>query len=130
MDYPHLKETAAGTAQPVRRRAYRLIGLLLLRDRLRRTRPGARKQRVIAVSGDNGHRSNRGRLCSKGMQLADTVRGDAARVLRAQWRAARGEARTDIALDRALDIAADRPGGYHRPPPSRRGGLSTCPGSC
>ncbi|ANN66028.1 nitrate reductase [Bordetella bronchialis] len=68
----------------------------------------AQGNRVIAVSGDESHPSNRGRLCSKGMQLADTVRRDAARVLRAQWRPSRDEARADIALDQALDIAADR----------------------
>jgi assimilatory nitrate reductase catalytic subunit len=64
--------------------------------------------RVIAVVGDESHPSNRGRLCSKGMALGDTVRGDAARVLHARWRPARGKPHADIALGRALDIAAAR----------------------
>ncbi|CAM3532162.1 Assimilatory nitrate reductase large subunit [Bordetella sputigena] len=64
--------------------------------------------RVIAVSGDDSHPSNRGRLCSKGMQLADTVRRDAARLLKAQWRAGKAAARMDVPLDQALDIAAER----------------------
>ncbi|ARP91473.1 nitrate reductase [Bordetella genomosp. 9] len=64
--------------------------------------------RVIAVEGDAGHPANRGRLCSKGMALADTVRRDDARILHAQWRPSRSAPRRDIPLDRALDIAADR----------------------
>jgi assimilatory nitrate reductase catalytic subunit len=64
--------------------------------------------RVIAVAGDPEHPSNRGRLCSKGMALGDTVRRDGARILRAQWRPGRSEPRRDIALDQALDIAAQR----------------------
>jgi assimilatory nitrate reductase catalytic subunit len=68
----------------------------------------AMDNRVIAVAGDENHPSNRGRLCSKGMALADTVRHDAARILRAQWRPGRDEPRREIALDQALDIAAER----------------------
>jgi assimilatory nitrate reductase catalytic subunit len=68
----------------------------------------AQGDRVIAVSGDERHPSNQGRLCSKGMNLADTVRRDGSRVLRAQWRPDRAAPRRELALDQALDIAADR----------------------
>ncbi|MDT4824233.1 Nitrate reductase [compost metagenome] len=68
------------------------------------TRGGA----VARVRGDERHPANRGRLCSKGLALADTVRRDGARVLSAQWRETRAQPMRGIALDRALDIAADR----------------------
>jgi assimilatory nitrate reductase catalytic subunit len=64
--------------------------------------------RVTGVSGDDTHPSSRGKLCSKGLALADTVRRDESRILRAQWREERGQARRDIALDHALDIAGNR----------------------
>ncbi|MFC4278670.1 nitrate reductase [Achromobacter aloeverae] len=64
--------------------------------------------RVTGVSGDASHPSSLGKLCSKGRALADTVRDDGARVLRAQWRDSRAAPRRDIALDAALDLAADR----------------------
>ena len=63
---------------------------------------------VLAVRGDDSHPANHGRLCSKGLALADTVRADHARVLAASWRAGRDEPRKPIGLDQALDIAADR----------------------
>lgn len=63
---------------------------------------------VAGVRGDESHPANRGRLCSKGLALADTVRRDGARVLSAQWREARGQPLRDIGLDHALDMAADR----------------------
>lgn len=62
---------------------------------------------VTAVRGDERHPANHGKLCSKGLALGDTVRRDGARVLSAQWREARGQLMQEIALDRALDIAAD-----------------------
>lgn len=71
-------------------------------------------ERVIRVSGDESHPSSRGRLCSKGMALADTVRRDAARVLRAQVRPARGLPLSDVPLDMALDTAAARLAGIIR----------------
>ncbi|ARP80611.1 nitrate reductase [Bordetella genomosp. 8] len=71
-------------------------------------RVAAHGGRVIAILGDETHPSNRGRLCSKGLQLADTVRGDAARILKAQWRPGKTAARVDVPLDQALDIAAGR----------------------
>ncbi len=64
--------------------------------------------RVTGVSGDDSHPSNLGKLCSKGRALADTVRADGARILRAQWRADRAAPRQDIGLDSALDLAAER----------------------
>lgn len=63
---------------------------------------------VLRVRGDEAHPANHGRLCSKGLALGDTVRRDGARVLSAQWREARGQPMRDIALGRALDIAAER----------------------
>ena len=63
---------------------------------------------VLAVRGDDSHPANHGRLCSKGLALADTVRADHARVLAASWRAGKDEPRKPIGLDQALDIAADR----------------------
>ena len=40
-------------------------------------------ERVIEIAGDDSHPSSRGRLCTKGMNLAATVRRDASRVLTA-----------------------------------------------
>lgn len=106
MDAPYFLENAADAANPTASRTVSSVCCYC------GTGCGVRVQaqgnRVIAIAGDDSHPSNLGRLCSKGLRLADTVRADAARVLRAQWRPGRGEARTDIALDRALDIAADR----------------------
>ncbi|OZI30640.1 nitrate reductase [Bordetella genomosp. 10] len=64
--------------------------------------------RVTGVSGDDDHPSSLGKLCSKGRALADTVRDDGARVLRAQWREHRDAPRRELALDDALDVAAAR----------------------
>jgi len=68
----------------------------------------ARGDRVVAVQGDPDHPSNRGKLCSKGLALADTVRRDQARVLRAEWRPERGRERVPVALADALDLAAGK----------------------
>src|SRR5690606_22384598 len=68
----------------------------------------ARGNEVLKVEGDPGHPANRGKLCSKGLALGDTVRGDAARVLRASWRTERGRERTPMPLDDALDLAAEK----------------------
>ena len=73
--------------------------------------------------------ANHGRLCSKGLALADTVRADHARVLAASWRAGKDEPRKPIGLDQALDIAADRlADAIVRHGPDSVG--STCPASC
>ncbi|QVQ26651.1 molybdopterin-dependent oxidoreductase [Achromobacter deleyi] len=63
---------------------------------------------VLGVRGDAQHPANHGKLCSKGLALADTVRRDGARVLSAQWREVRGLPLRDIGLDQALDLAADK----------------------
>ncbi|WP_442880396.1 nitrate reductase [Achromobacter sp. ESBL13] len=68
----------------------------------------ARGNAVLGVRGDDGHPANHGKLCSKGLALADTVRRDGARVLSAQWRADRTAPLRQISLDQALDIAAQR----------------------
>ncbi|MCD0504758.1 molybdopterin-dependent oxidoreductase, partial [Bordetella petrii] len=68
----------------------------------------ARGDRVISVAGDPSHPSNLGKLCSKGLALADTVRRDHARVLRAEWRPERGRERVPVPLDNALDLAAGK----------------------
>ena len=84
---------------------------------------------VLAVRGDDSHPANHGRLCSKGLALADTVRADHARVLAASWRAGKDEPRKPIGLDQALDIAADRlADAIVRHGPDSVG--STCPASC
>ncbi|HYG44675.1 MAG TPA: nitrate reductase [Bordetella sp.] len=67
-----------------------------------------RGNRVVAVAGDADHPSNRGKLCSKGLALPDTVRHDEARVLRAEWRSERGRERVPVALSDALDLAAGK----------------------
>ena len=82
---------------------------------------------VLAVRGDDSHPANHGRLCSKGLALADTVRADHARVL-AVLRAGR-TSRASRSAGPGVDIAADR-----RPTPSSGTGRillgSTCPASC
>jgi assimilatory nitrate reductase catalytic subunit len=66
-------------------------------------------RQVLDVAGDPAHPSSLGRLCSKGRALAGTVRQDGqSRVLHAQWRAGKDQPRNEIALEAALDIAADR----------------------
>lgn len=62
---------------------------------------------VLDVAGDETHPSNHGRLCSKGLNLAATVRRDDGRVLSAALRRNRQEARQPVTLDRALSTAAD-----------------------
>ncbi|SAI65697.1 nitrate reductase%2C catalytic subunit [Bordetella ansorpii] len=69
---------------------------------------------VLSVTGDPDHPSNQGRLCSKGRTLADTVRRDAARVREAEWRPRRDAARAPLALDDALELAAERLAGTIR----------------
>ncbi|CAM4083388.1 molybdopterin-dependent oxidoreductase [Bordetella tumulicola] len=68
----------------------------------------AQDARVLRVEGDPDHPANRGKLCSKGLMLADTVRRDEARVLRAQWRPERGRERSPVPLSDALDLAAGK----------------------
>lgn len=63
--------------------------------------------RILDVAGDETHPSNHGRLCSKGLSLAATVRRDDSRVLSAELRRSRQEARRPVTLDTALSTAAD-----------------------
>ena len=65
-------------------------------------------QHVLDVRGDTQHPSSRGELCSKGRQLAATVRHDDSRILQAQWRSGKHEQRYNIPLNDAYDIAADK----------------------
>ncbi|MGB6105092.1 MAG: nitrate reductase, partial [Pusillimonas sp.] len=65
-------------------------------------------QQVLGVSGDPQHPSSRGALCSKGRELAATVRHDHSRILRAQWRSEKSAQRHDIPLQDACDIAAGK----------------------
>ena len=67
-----------------------------------------RDARVIAVEGDVDHPSSRGALCSKGTALADTVRADDTRVLRALSRTDRNAPRLPVDRDTALDRVAQR----------------------
>ncbi|NYT84568.1 nitrate reductase [Pollutimonas harenae] len=65
-------------------------------------------QQVLEVIGDTEHPSNRGALCSKGHQLAATVRHDHSRILQAQWRREKNIPRHNIPLEDACDIAASK----------------------
>src|SRR5690606_37254662 len=65
-------------------------------------------QQLIDVIGDTEHPSNRGELCSKGRQLAATVRHDHSRILQAQWRPAKNLPRHSLPLQDACDIAASK----------------------
>ncbi|TCT04071.1 nitrate reductase [Paralcaligenes ureilyticus] len=62
--------------------------------------------RVVEVTGDREHPSSHGKLCSKGMNLAATVKADGSRILSAQLRRHKNEPRQPIALMSALTIAA------------------------
>ena len=62
--------------------------------------------RVMEVSGDTHHPSSRGKLCSKGLNLAATVRHDDSRIMSAQLRRHKNEPRRNIALMSALTVAA------------------------
>ncbi|HWI25371.1 MAG TPA: molybdopterin-dependent oxidoreductase [Stellaceae bacterium] len=55
---------------------------------------------AVEIAGDAGHPANRGRLCSKGTALAETL-GPAGRLLHPLWRGER------VSWDRALTIAAE-----------------------
>ena len=64
--------------------------------------------RIVEVTGDPEHPSNRGKLCAKGSTLHLTM-SPAAQVARARYpelRARRGEARRRVAWDEALDHVA------------------------
>src|SRR5690606_3688930 len=58
--------------------------------------------------GDTQHPSSHGELCSKGRQLAATVRHDHSRILQAQWRPEKSAERYNLPLHDAFDIAAGK----------------------
>ncbi|WP_296560171.1 nitrate reductase [Pigmentiphaga sp.] len=64
--------------------------------------------RITGVRGDPGHPANAGRLCSKGLSLAQTAQSDAGRALHPAWRPRRDAALEPIDWDTALDHVAAR----------------------
>src|SRR5690606_15660419 len=66
------------------------------------------RARIIGVEGDPDHPANAGRLCSKGMALAESARSLHGRVLQPELRARRGEARRAVDWGLALDTVAER----------------------
>ena len=65
-------------------------------------------ERIIGVEGDPAHPANRGRLCSKGLALADSARSLQGRALLPELRHHRGEERRPVDWGLALDTVADR----------------------
>ncbi|MDH5835003.1 nitrate reductase [Luteimonas kalidii] len=65
-------------------------------------------ERIVAVEGDPRHPANYGRLCSKGLALADSARSLQGRLLQPQLRATRQEARRTVDWGLALDTVAER----------------------
>ncbi len=68
----------------------------------------AQGARIVGVEGDPQHPANRGRLCSKGLALAESARSTQGRVLQPELRARRQDARRPVDWARALDTVADR----------------------
>src|ERR1700754_2394075 len=64
--------------------------------------------RITGVQGDPDHPANFGKLCSKGMALADSARSTTGRALQPELRSARGEARRAVSWPTALDTVATR----------------------
>src|SRR5690349_13977377 len=64
--------------------------------------------RITGVKGDPGHPANFGRLCSKGLALADSARSETGRMLAPALRTARDEPRRTVSWDDALDTVAQR----------------------
>ncbi|MGI4981743.1 MAG: nitrate reductase [Janthinobacterium lividum] len=64
--------------------------------------------RIVGVRGDPDHPANRGRLCSKGLALADSTRSAQGRLLYPEVRRARDLPRERASWDTALDEVADR----------------------
>ncbi|MCY0389228.1 molybdopterin-dependent oxidoreductase [Robbsia sp. Bb-Pol-6] len=65
-------------------------------------------RRIVGVRGDPDHPANQGRLCSKGLALADSARSARGRLLHPEMRRARALPREQVAWDAALDEVADR----------------------
>ena len=64
--------------------------------------------RITGVQGDPDHPANFGKLCSKGMALADSARSVTGRALQPELRTERGEARRAVSWPTALDTVATR----------------------
>ncbi|MGI4861119.1 MAG: nitrate reductase [Janthinobacterium lividum] len=65
-------------------------------------------ERIVGVRGDPDHPANQGRLCSKGLALADSTRSAHGRLLYPEIRRARDLPRERASWDAALDEVADR----------------------
>ncbi len=72
------------------------------------TRDAGGQARITGVEGDPDHPANFGRLCSKGMALAESARSLQGRALQPELRARRGEARRAVDWGLALDTVAER----------------------
>ena len=64
--------------------------------------------RITGVAGDPDHPANFGRLCTKGLALADTAARDTGRALYPELRLERGTPRRQVEWDEALDHVAAR----------------------
>ncbi|CAB3756830.1 nitrate reductase [Paraburkholderia humisilvae] len=64
--------------------------------------------RITGVQGDPEHPANFGRLCSKGMALADSARSQTGRMLQPALRTRRDEPRHTVSWPDALDTVAQR----------------------
>ncbi|QYD72071.1 molybdopterin-dependent oxidoreductase [Paraburkholderia edwinii] len=64
--------------------------------------------RITGVKGDPEHPANFGKLCSKGLALADSARSDSGRVLQPELRTRRDAPRHAVPWDEALDTVAQR----------------------
>jgi assimilatory nitrate reductase catalytic subunit len=68
----------------------------------------AQDGRITGVTGDPEHPANFGRLCSKGLALADSARSQSGRLLEPALRTRRDEPRRAVPWDDALDTVAQR----------------------
>ncbi len=68
----------------------------------------AENGRITGVQGDPAHPANFGRLCSKGMALADSARSATGRALQPELRTHRDEPRRAVSWSTALDTVAQR----------------------
>jgi len=64
--------------------------------------------RITGVQGDPEHPANYGKLCSKGMALADSARSLSGRALQPELRRSRDAAREPVSWSAALDTVATR----------------------
>ncbi|MFC0401027.1 nitrate reductase [Paraburkholderia rhizosphaerae] len=64
--------------------------------------------RITGVQGDPDHPANFGKLCSKGLSLADSARSETGRLLQPALRTQRNEPRHTVPWNEALDTVAQR----------------------